>query len=99
MKRRGGKFEIVSTARVDLPNVNEIESYRPARVKELAQGIRRAVDSYRFDGSECVISVDNRLLRVRSVRQPAMPPEELNPGPFTDDYSTSNSELKAVIYG
>lgn len=69
---------MVSTARVDLPNVSDIESYRPSRVEELAQGIRRAIDSYRFDGSECVISIDNRLLRVRSIRQPAMPPEELN---------------------
>lgn len=76
MQLRAGKGAgtVVAAARVPLPTGAEAAA-DPAAA--LARAAARRVEAGGFHGRRCILSVDNRLLRVRSVRLPRMSDEEL----------------------
>lgn len=75
LRRARGGYSVIGAGRVDY--VDKAESLTdPACLKALSEGIRRRLEAGGFSGSGCVLSVDDELLRVRSVRQPRMPREE-----------------------
>jgi len=74
-RTHGGTCALVAAARVDIdrPGAGPLE---PERLEALTEGLRKRVESSGFVGRHCVASVDETVLRVRSVRQPRMPREE-----------------------
>ncbi len=77
MRRRGSEFALVSAARIDLPTSDhELNSEEYAG--RLAAAIWRRVETGGFRGRECVLSPDDRWLRVRSVRHPPMGDAEMD---------------------
>lgn len=72
--RRG--LHILAAARVE--SVAATSEPTPERLDELAAAIQRKVSAGGFRGSRCVLSIDDRWLRVRSVRHPRMSEAELD---------------------
>jgi type IV pilus assembly protein PilM len=63
-------LRVVAMSRIELPAGAADES---ARLDQMIRAVARRVHGGGFEGSRCVLSVDDRLLRVRSVRLPKMP--------------------------
>lgn len=76
LRRRGRDMAVVAAARVDLPAA-ENDADQPQRTAALVSLMRRRLDSGGFVGGRCVVSLDDRLLRIRSTRQPRMPDDEM----------------------
>lgn len=75
LRLRAGGFALQDAARIDADSTIE-QLDRPEHLVPLIGVIRRRIDSGGFSGNRCVVSLDDRLLRVRSVRQPRMSDEE-----------------------
>lgn len=73
----GEALEAVGAARIELP-FTATEPGSAERIAQIAAALKSRIAAGGFIGRECVISIDNRLLRVRSVRHPRMPDEELD---------------------
>ncbi len=76
MRRRRSGLSLVHAARADLP-VSAREPESKERLEALTQTVTRLLDAGGFLGRACVLSIDDRALRVRSVRHPRIPDEEL----------------------
>ena len=63
-------LRVVSMSRIELAPGEADET---SRLDQLIRAVSRRVHSGGFEGKRCVVSVDPRLLRVRSVRLPKMP--------------------------
>lgn len=77
LKPRGGGLEVNALARIDLP-AGGVRPDDPGRLDALVELIARKVQSGGFSGKRCAISLDDRMVRTRSVRQPRMPLNELD---------------------
>lgn len=73
LQRVGGRFKVRAATRVeaDCDDPND-EGYYAS----LGVVLKRKLQSGEFQGRACVIGLDDRLLRVRSVRLPSMPDAE-----------------------
>ncbi len=69
LRRFRGALSVVGAARINLPD--QIED-PIARAKALAQGVARRLDTSGFVGRQCVVAIDDRLVRTRSVRLPIL---------------------------
>ncbi len=67
-----GRSAVIAAARADAGGEADDE----ARLGALAQQIARRLDTGAFRGRRCVVSLDDRALRVKSMRLPAMSDEE-----------------------
>lgn len=77
LRKVGSGFSLTAAAHIDLPTtVEELQSEEYAT--RLATAIARRADTGGFHGKRCVISIDDRMLRVRSVRHPLMPEMEMD---------------------
>ncbi len=70
-KSKGG-YRLIAAAMAELDN-SAAQLNEDARFRTLLDTIRRRVESSGFSGRKCVISVQDSLLRVKSIRQPVMP--------------------------
>lgn len=75
LRRRGDGFALLAAARIDIETSDE-DLERPEHLAQLAAAVARRVESGGFSGKRCVVSIDDRMLRVRSVRQPRMSDDE-----------------------
>lgn len=66
-------LRVVAMSRIELPDGAAEET---ARLDQLIRAVARRVHDGGFEGSRCMLSIDDRLLRVRSVRLPKMPDAE-----------------------
>lgn len=73
LRRAHGGFEVVGSARVDCPTASE-----PVSAADAIDAIERGIASAGLLGRGAVISVDDRLLRVRSARTPRLTDDELD---------------------
>ncbi len=71
--RRG--LRLVASAHVDL--VSQAAPDDSSRIRELVSVVSDAVRAGSFSGNACVIGLDDRMVRMRSFRQPPMPDNEL----------------------
>ncbi len=69
-----GQYSVVAAARVAPPN----PGFEAEDVSQLARAAAAKIEALRCVGSRCVVSLDNRLLRVRSIRMPQMSDEEIS---------------------
>jgi type IV pilus assembly protein PilM len=76
LSRSGGGFRVLAMDRVDIASAEDTSPSDDARLDTLIRSIARRVAAGRFTGGRCVVSIDDRLLRTRSVRQPRMPDPE-----------------------
>jgi type IV pilus assembly protein PilM len=76
LRRKGRGLAVQAAARLDVPFSGKLDA--PERALQIAEATARRIGGGGFAGRDCVISVDNRLVRVRSVRQPPMPDDELD---------------------
>ncbi len=80
-RSRGGRGkEVVAAARIDL-SPGGSAPYEPgsdAQVQAICSALGARLATREFHGKTCVISLDDRLIRVRSVRLPHMPDDELD---------------------
>jgi len=77
LRRKGTEFALVCAARIDLPTSDhELNSEEYAT--RLATAIGRRAETGGFRGRHCVLSPDDRWLRVRSVRHPPMADAEMD---------------------
>lgn len=76
-QRRRAKLSVRCAAKIDFAMSESIENDQAA-TDRLAGEIARRVESGGFAGSRCVLSIDDRWLRVRSIRVPRMNDEELD---------------------
>ena len=67
-----GRSAVIAATRADAGGEADDE----ARLGALAQQIARRLDTGAFRGRRCVVSLDDRALRVKSMRLPAMSDEE-----------------------
>jgi type IV pilus assembly protein PilM len=77
LRKLGSGFALTAAAQIDLATtIEELQSdeYAP----RLAAAIARRAETGGFRGKRCVISIDDRMLRVRSVRHPMMPEAEMD---------------------
>lgn len=74
-RRQRGSLVVSAAARVEIPGADDPGSEAYAR--QVAQAISSRLESGEFSGRRCVVSLDDRLLRVRSIRQPRIPDDEL----------------------
>lgn len=75
LRQRAGGFALVDAARIDAEcSLEQLD--KPEHIVPLVGALKRRIDSGAFSGGRCVLSVDDRLLRIRSVRQPRMSDEE-----------------------
>lgn len=77
LRRRGGELALVASSRVELPALAG-RADDAGRISTLAQAVAERIRSGGFTGSRCVIAVDDRWLRTRSVRQPQMPAADID---------------------
>jgi len=70
-KGRDG-YRLIAAAIAEL-DTSAAQLNEEARFRTLLDTIRRRVESAGFSGRKCVISVQDTLLRVKSIRQPPMP--------------------------
>ncbi|MCA9293386.1 MAG: pilus assembly protein PilM [Phycisphaerales bacterium] len=68
-------LRVAASARVDLTSRAAPDD--PARVQELIEAIANTVRAGTFTGTNCIIGLDDRMVRTRSFRQPPMPESEL----------------------
>lgn len=71
--RRG--LRVVASSRIDLASRAAPDD--PNRIAELVDAIANAVRAGSFTGTNCVIGLDDRMVRTRSFRQPPMLESEL----------------------
>lgn len=76
LKRRGRGLAVQAVARAEVAFEGRLDS--PERARAIAEAVAKRLSSGGFSGRGCVLSIDNRLVRVRSVRQPPMPDDELD---------------------
>ncbi len=76
-RRSGGELMLAASSRVELPALAG-RADDAGRITTLVQTVAERVRSGGFRGSRCVISVDDRWLRTRSVRQPQMPAQDID---------------------
>ncbi len=67
----------IAAARIDLSDDYEGAS-EEERLEAIIEGIGKRVQGTGFVGRRCVLSLDDAMVRVRSVRQPKMPYDETN---------------------
>ncbi len=67
--RSGGRLKIAAAARVEAESENPTDE---GRFSALEMVLERKIHAGDFRGRACVIGLDDRLLRVRSIRFPAM---------------------------
>lgn len=77
LRSRAGGLEVQALARIDLPALGRRPD-DPDRLDALIDMIARKVQSGGFSGRRLAISLDDRMIRTRSVRQPRMPLTELD---------------------
>ncbi|MCB9849057.1 MAG: pilus assembly protein PilM [Phycisphaeraceae bacterium] len=70
-RNRGG-YRLIAAATAELDS-SAAQLNEDARFRTLLDTVRRRVESAGFSGRRCVISVEDTLLRVKSIRQPIMP--------------------------
>lgn len=73
-----GQSSLEAIARADVPPVPGEGVDHPDHLTRLIEAVARKVCEGGFRGSRCVLSIDDRLLRIRSVRQPHMPLNEID---------------------
>ena len=76
LSRGSGGLRVLGMFRLDAPDEAGMSS--DDRVDSMVRGIARRVSGGGFRGRECVMSVDDRLLRTRAIRQPRMPDAEID---------------------
>ncbi len=69
LRRFRGALSVVAAARINAP---ENLADPAARAKALAQGVARRLDTAGFVGRQCVLAIDDKLVRTRSVRLPIL---------------------------
>jgi len=70
-------YSVVAADHLDL-GAELLDAPREERMEWLAKTVGERLERCGFRGRRCVLSVDDELLRVRSIRQPPMPEEETN---------------------
>lgn len=65
-------YRLIAAANAEL-DLSAAQLNEDARFRTLLDTIRRRVETAGFSGRKCVISVQDSLLRVKSIRQPIMP--------------------------
>lgn len=73
LARTGGRLRVHAAARIEAEAENPGDE---ARFSALAKVLERKLQASDFRGRQCVIGLDDRLLRVRSVRLPPMSDSE-----------------------
>lgn len=68
-----GQYSVIAAARIAPPN----PGFEAEDVSLLAKAAAAKIEALHCVGSRCVVSLDNRLLRVRSIRMPKMSDEEI----------------------
>lgn len=69
-------LRVVGMLRLEMPDVASID-HSSGGLDTLIRNVSKRVLSGGFRGRQCVISIDDRLLRTRSIRQPRMPDAEV----------------------
>ncbi|MBL8746559.1 MAG: pilus assembly protein PilM [Phycisphaerae bacterium] len=79
-RRRSRGLEVASAVRADLapPGGSPFEPGSDAHVQAICSALQKRVAAREFHGRSCVITLDDRLVRIRSVRLPRMPDDELD---------------------
>lgn len=77
LRRRGRRLSIVGATRHEWPAGSGVAA-GAAPVDAIVNTVSSGIESGSFVGKRCVLSIDNRLIRVRSVRHPPMPDDELD---------------------
>lgn len=67
----------IAAARIDLDD-DYGEASEEERLEAIIEGVGKRVHGTGFVGRRCVLSLDDAMVRVRSVRQPKMPYDETN---------------------
>lgn len=95
LRRFRGSLSAIAAARASLPEPIE----NPAEsAHAIAKAIARRLDTAGFSGRQCVVSIDDRLLRTRSVRFPVLPDAETDKAVRVDGaqrlgFDTPNAEI------
>ncbi len=76
-RKRGEKLALVASARIELPSGAGADPLSETRVATLIKSITERMETGGFKGRKCVLAIDDRAMRVRSVRQPSMPDDEI----------------------
>lgn len=76
LQRVRGGLAASAAARIDLSEAAD-QPDSDARIQAICETLRVRLATREFHGRECVVSLDDRLLRVRSIRQPRMPDDEV----------------------
>ncbi|MFG0257555.1 MAG: pilus assembly protein PilM [Phycisphaerales bacterium JB043] len=77
LRRDGGKLSVIDGASMPIEVGDEGLSSQ-AYSHEMRKAMRAMLSEHRFRGRHCLVSIDESLVRVRSVRQPRMPDDEMN---------------------
>jgi type IV pilus assembly protein PilM len=77
LRRDKGKLSIIDAA-VQPLDIGDDGLLSPAYAHEMRSAIRTMLSEHRFKGKQCQVAIDESLVRVRSVRQPRMPDDEMN---------------------
>ena len=70
-------LRVIGMLRLEAPEIVSGETENE-RIDAMVRGIARRVAGGGFRGRQCVLSVDDRMLRTRSIRQPRMPDVEID---------------------
>lgn len=68
-----GQYSVIAAARIAPPK----PGFAAEDVESLARAAAARIEAMRCAGTRCVVSLDNRLLRVRSIRLPKMSDDEV----------------------
>ncbi|MHC4975287.1 MAG: pilus assembly protein PilM [Planctomycetota bacterium] len=77
LRRDKGLLSVVDGASMPL-EIGDGGLASPAYSHQLRQCVRAMLSDHRFRGKACQVSIDESLVKVRSVRQPRMPDDEMN---------------------
>lgn len=77
LHRRGRELEATAAARIEIPD-SPAGPGSDAQLASLRAALSERLSAGDFHGKACVIALDDRLIRVRSVRHPRMPDDELD---------------------
>jgi Tfp pilus assembly PilM family ATPase len=81
LRASGGELRLEALARIDLPMLPDQAPEDDSRIDAVVQAIALRLDAGGFGGRKCVISLDDRMVRTRSVRQPRMSLATTRPAP------------------